>query len=357
MAQSITAGQMVPAKGEKRGVLGIAKAALRDFMADECGVRAAALCYYTVFALPPLLMLLLIVAGAVWGADAVSAALEKQFAGLLGAEGGRAVRDMVASGQTANKGTASALGAAGLLFGATGAFFALQQALNHVWEVKPDPARGGIKRFITKRLLSLGMVMVLAFLLVVSLAVTAAISALSGRIGASGVVLQVVSLAVSLAVLSVTFAALFKFLPDAEVSWHDVLVGGLVTAVLFELGKLGIGLYLGKSDPGSAFGTASALAVILVWIYYAGMLVLLGAEVTQQYAEARGAGIRPKEGAVRVVKEELTLRGAEAAGVPKGSAAGSDAPDRAPTHPGGVGRRILDLAMVALAARIVRRGR
>ncbi|MFL5593111.1 MAG: YhjD/YihY/BrkB family envelope integrity protein [Gemmatimonadaceae bacterium] len=292
-----------------RGFFQIAKAAAKDFSEDQCGVRAAALSYYTVFALPPLLILLIRLAGLIWNPDSVQGALETQFGGLVGAGGASEVRQMVESGQQTGHGViATVLGIGGLLLGATGAFLSLQAALNAVWEVKPDPKQGGVKRFITKRLLSFGMLMGLAFLLVVSLAVTAAISALGAALGGVGVVMQMVELLVSTAFLAVLFAAMFKFLPDAVVLWRSVWVGGIATAVLFEAGKFAIGLYLGHSRPGNAFGAASALAVILVWIYYAGMLVLFGAEFTQHYAQSRGHAIAPKEGAVRIDRREQIVR-------------------------------------------------
>src|SRR5436190_6782129 len=299
-------------KAKSTGLFQVTKAAVKDFSQDQCGLRAAALSYYTVFALPPLLILLIKLAGLIWNPDAIQTSLETQFGGLVGSGGASEVRQMVASGQHVTHGiVASVVGLAGLLLGATGAFLSLQSALNAVWEVKPDPKQGGIKRFATKRLLSFGMVMGLAFLLVASLTITAAISALGKALGGAGVVMQTVNLLVSLAVLSVVFGAMFKFLPDATVGWRSVWVGAIATAFLFELGKFVIGLYLGRSHPGNAFGAASALAVILVWIYYAGMTVLFGAEFTQQFARSRGHGIEPKEGAVRVERRERIMHRAE----------------------------------------------
>jgi membrane protein len=287
----------------------VTKASVKDFGTDQCTLRAAALSYFTVFALPPLLVLLMMVAGLVWSPESVQHALETQFGGLVGAGGATEVRQMIASGQRTSHGLiGTVLGFVGLIAGATGAFLSLQEALNAVWQVGPDPKQGGIKRFITKRLLSLGMVMGLAFLLVVSLALTAAISALGSAVGGAGIVMQIVTLIVSLGVLSVLFAAMFKFLPDATVPWRSVWTGGIVTAVLFEIGKFVIGLYLGHSKPGNPFGAASAFAVILVWIYYAGMIVLFGAEFTQHYAESRGSALRPKKGAVRIKREERIVR-------------------------------------------------
>ena len=290
------------------GILSVIKGAAKDFREDQCTTRAAALSYYTVFALPPMLILLIAIAGAVWSPETVQRALESQFASLVGPEGARTVRDMVSKSQEGSNSLVGTIaGIVGLLFGATGAFLSLQNALNAIWEVKPDPRQGGVRTFLAKRLLSLGMLMGIAFLLVVSLAVTAALSALGEAIG-SGPVMQVLTFAGSLSVLAVLFAAIFRFLPDAVISWRDALVGGAATAVLFEVGKLLIGLYLGRNSPGTAFGAAAALAVILVWVYYAGMLVLFGAEFTQHYAEARGTGVRPRKGAVRFEEKERIVR-------------------------------------------------
>lgn len=264
------------------------KATFKDFMRDKAPKRAAALSYYTAFALPPLLILITMVAGAIWSPDQVAQALERQFSGMIGPDGAATVRGMVASGDKANGALGTVLGLLGLIFGATGALISLQDALNAVWNVKEDPKSGGIKGFLLKRLLSLGMILGLGFLLVVSLAASAALAAVSDMIGTEGIVMQIIGTGVSLAILSFIFAAIYKYLPDADVRWGDVWVGGVVTAVLLELGKLLLGLYLGAKNPGTAFGAASALAVILVWIYYSAMLVLLGAEFTQQYAARRG---------------------------------------------------------------------
>jgi membrane protein len=290
-------------------IVHVVKAAAKDFSKDQCGLRAASLSYYTVFALPPLLILLIKIAGAIWDPQQVQATLETQFSGMVGGGGATTVSQMVSSGQHSGHGTiATILSVAGLILGATGAFLSLQSALNAAWEVGPDPKQGGIKSLITKRLLSLGMVMGLAFLLIVSLAVSAALSALGKAIGNAGIVMQIVNVVISLVILAVLFAAIFKFLPDATIRWRTVWVGGIATAILFEIGKFLIGLYLGHSKPGNAFGAASALAVILVWLYYAGMIVLFGAEFTQQYAKSRGHGVQPKKGAVRIERNERIVR-------------------------------------------------
>lgn len=281
---------------------------LRDFSEDECTVRAAALAYYTVFALPPLLILLTLVVGIFWDPVQVQHALETQFSTLVGNEGGQAIREMLARAKANDAAgpLATILGVAALLFGALGAFMQLQGALNRAWEVKPDPKKGGVRQFIAKRVLSAGMILAVAFLLMVSLAVSALLSALGSKLAfIPEPALHAADVTLSVAVITVMFAAIFRFLPDAEIAWGDVWIGALFTSLLFVIGKFAIGLYLGRSAPGDAFGAASALAVILVWIYYAGMIVLFGAEFTQAWAERRGARKKPENGAVHVETREV----------------------------------------------------
>jgi membrane protein len=249
------------------------------------------------------------IAGKVWGPQQVQSSLETQFSGMMGADAASQVGTMIEKGQSGmgHGLLATILGIVGLLLGATGAFLSLQDALNKAWSVKPDPKQGGIKNFITKRLLSIGMVLGLGFLVAASLALSAAVSSFAGLFGGLKVVAFAVDLVVSLIVLTVLFAALFRFLPDADVAWKDVWIGGIFTAILFVIGKFVIGLYLGRSTPGSSFGAAASLGVLLVWIYYAGMIVLFGAEFTQEWATQRGHGIEPAKGAVRTVEREVEI--------------------------------------------------
>lgn len=294
-------------------MLAILKRSFSDFLADEAPVRAAALAYYTVFALPPLLVLLILVAGLVWDPADVQRAMETQFASLVGAEAGKTIHDMIAAADRPGEKNVwkTVLSVAGLLFGATGAFLQLQGALNRAWQVTPDPERGGIRNFLVKRVLSLGMVLGLGFLVAVSLALSALLSLVGDRLGGGfpDGVLHAANFLFSFAVLGVLFAALFRFLPDARIAWADVLVGGAATATLFVAGKFAIGLYLGRSSPGEAFGAAGALAVILVWVYYAGMIVLLGAEFTQAWARAHGREIQPENGAMRIEDASVSREG------------------------------------------------
>lgn len=278
---------------------------------DNCTSMSAAIAYYTLFSLPPLLVILIAVAGAVFGPDAVQEQLTGQVGGLVGESGAEEIRVMIENAGDLGTGSVlgKVLGLLALVFGATGAFAQLQQSLNRAWEVRPDPESGGIKAFLTKRVLSFGMVLTIAFLLVVSLAASALLSGLFSQVeaalGPAGAAFAWVGdIVLSLAIFTLLFAAIFRVLPDAEVAWRDVWVGGFATAVLFVVGKFLIGFYLGRSNPGEAFGAAGSLVVILVWIYYTALILLAGAEFTQVWAKRYGSRIEPDDDAVRVVEHE-----------------------------------------------------
>ena len=196
-----------------------------------------------------------------------------------------------------------------LIFGATGAFAALQDALNKAWHVQPDPAKAGLKAFLTKRVMSFGMILGVVFLLIASLAVSAALAAMSTWMGGylphgfSAGLGQALAFAVSLIVIAALFAMILKVLPDGRVTWRDALVGGSLTSALFTIGKTALAFYLGKAAPGSAYGAAGSLVVIVLWLYYASLILLFGAEFTKVWADAHRRPIQPDPGAVRVVTE------------------------------------------------------
>ena len=296
------------------------KSSLNDFMDDDCSTQAAALSYYTIFSLPPLLLLLLTILGAVVDPQDIRGQLEAQIGTLMGPAATQQIRDILAQlhGPGSGDVIATVIGFVGLLLGAGGAFGQLQAALNRAWEVQPDPHQGGLRSFVFKRLFSFGMILSVAFLLLISLVVSAALSAFGGTLarmlpeGLSGSVLQLANIALSLVVIAALFAAIFKVLPDAKVSWGDVSVGAAVTAVLFVAGKFLIGLYIGRSNPGQAFGAAGSLAVLFAWVYYSAMIVLFGAEFTQAWVERNGGSIAPERGAVRVLEETRVVRQGEA---------------------------------------------
>lgn len=288
----------------------------KDFLDDECPTQAAALSYYTIFSLPPLLVLVLLLLGAVLDPRDVQGELERQIRMLMGPAGAGQIRTILQQAERPGSGgvVATVLGIGALLLGATGAFGQLQAALNRAWEVAPDPRQGGLKSFLAKRVFSFGMILSVAFLLLVSLALSAVLSAFGDRLGLllpsgiSATLLQLLNLALSFLVITLLFAAIFKVLPDARIAWRDVWIGALVTAALFVVGKFLIGFYLGRSNPGEAFGAAGSLAVMFVWIYYSSMILLFGAEFTQTWARRRGSGIEPERGAIRLVEPDKPVR-------------------------------------------------
>ena len=295
----------------KTGLLGIFKRSFRDFMRDDCMTSAAALSYYTVFSLPAVLMLIMLLVSSVMDPADVRGGLESQMETLMGPSAGGEIRTILQQTERPGGGLVPTIvGIVALVFGATGALGQLQAALNRAWNVEPDPSQGGIKSFLTKRLFSLGMLLSIAFMLLVSLVISAALSGLGDRLsgflpaGLSEPVLQALNLAVSLVVISLLFAAMFKVLPDAKVAWRSAWVGGIATGALFVLGKFLIGLYIGQSNPGEAYGAAGSLIVLLLWIYYSAIIVLFGAEFTETWAERRGEGVQPEPGAVRVRREK-----------------------------------------------------
>ena len=294
----------------------VLKKAAGDFSEDDCMSTGAAMAYYAIFSLPPLLVLVVMIAGYFgikpdriqkmvqnqWGVGSASAGDEQgQESGALGT----AFQKAEEKPKPGHFGIVSRIvGGAILLFSATGLFAQLQYALNRVWEVKPDPKQGGIWAFITKRLLSFGMVLVVAFLLLVSFVLTTIIDELIAYFQqapeGSAIVLGIVlnNLA-AFVVATLLFAAMFKVLPDAEMAWCDVWVGAVITALLFVVGKTAIGWYLQNSDLGSGWGTAAASMIgVLVWMYYSSLILLFGAELTQVWASEYGRGIQPASGAV-----------------------------------------------------------
>ena len=290
----------------------IAKKTLSEFQRDDCMQLAAALAFYTVFSLPPLLVLVIAVAGVQFGEDVVQGRLQQEISAVVGPEAAEQVHTMVANASDSLSEDGSVLttllGAAALIFGATGAFAQLQKALNRAWNVKPDPQKSGVLSFLVKRALSFGMIVGTGFLLLVSLALSAVLSALGESLQEFIPFLplnvsRMLDVALSLIVITALFAAMFRILPDARVGWRDVFTGAVATACLFVIGKTLIGVYLGRSNPGSVFGAAGSLALVLLWIYFSAVFVLLGAEFTQVWARRTGRAIEPADGAVRVVRE------------------------------------------------------
>jgi membrane protein len=261
---------------------------------DYAPSMGAAISYYTVFSIAPLLIIVIAVAGLVWGRDAVQGEIVAQLTGLIGQDGAVGVQALIESANKPAKGVIATLISVGvLLVGATTVFAELQSALDRVWDVPPSQKASGIWATLRARLLSLGFILGLGFLLSVSLVFSAGVAAFGGW--ANGLfpgwelLLQVVNTAISLGISSLLFAMIFKLMPQASVSWRDVWVGAAVTAVLFEIGKALIGLYIGKSSVTSSFAAAGSLVVLLVWVYYSAQIFLLGAEFTWVFAHEHGS--------------------------------------------------------------------
>lgn len=289
-------------------VIGYIKRTFREFSEDGGPSIAAAIAYYTAFSLPPLLLLLAWVAGLILDPVDVRGEIALQMEGLLGGSGADLVREMIsgASDRASGSGFGAVIGVVALLFGATGAFVELQRGLNRAWEVEPGPSEGGLRGFLLKRVASLGMVLAIAFLLLVSLAASAAISAFGSWLETivpwlNSVLLVLLDLVLSLSIFTLLIGLIFMFLPDAVLSFRDVRAGAFVTAVLFVLGKFAIGFYLGRSSIGSLYGAAGSLAIILTWIYYSAMILLIGAEFTQVWVRRHGRRIEAEEGARKIV--------------------------------------------------------
>jgi membrane protein len=290
-----------------KSTFGLLKQAAVDWMEDNALRLSAALSYYSIFSIAPLLVIAIAIAGWFFGQQAAQGMLYEQLSGLLGAKAAEGIQGMV---QSASKPSSSILagivGGITLLLGASGVFGQLKDALNTIWEVEAKPGQG-IWKFIRERLLSFGMVAVIGFLLLVSLFVTTALAGISKYIGSAlpipGVLLGILSSALSFAVITVLFAAIFKFLPDAKVQWRHVWIGAALTALLFEIGKALLAWYLGRQGAASAYGAATSAVLILLWVYYASLILFYGAEFTQVYARAKGARIEPSENAQRVASE------------------------------------------------------
>jgi len=260
---------------------------------DFAPSMGAAISYYTVFSIAPLLLIVIAVTGMVLGREAASGQIFAQVQGLLGEEGATAIQGMVESASLSGKSfLATAIGVVTLIIGATTVFTELQSALDRIWESPAAEKKEGIWNLLRSRLLSFGMILAIGFLLLISLVVSAALSALGSwwapMFGGWEILLQVVNFAVSLVVVTLLFAMIYKFLPRAKIAWHDVWIGAAATALLFTLGKFLIGLYIGKSSVASGFGAAGSLVVVLVWVYYSAQIFLLGAEFTWVYAFRHG---------------------------------------------------------------------
>lgn len=293
------------------------KAVLQEWREDNVTRLAAALSYYTVISLAPLLVFTITVASQFYARSAVQQELLTQIEGLVGATGAEAIQGILENASQPESGgmiaTIVSLGV--LLFGASNVFTQLQSSLNAIWNVQPKPGRG-IFSIVKERSLSFVLVLGIGFLLLVSLILNTALTAASRFLGdvfpLGPWFWQAFNFLISFGVITVLFALMFKFLPDVEIRWRDVWVGALITSLLFNIGKFLIGLYLGQSSVASAYGAAGSIIVILIWVYYSAIILFLGAEITQVYARQRGERIRPARNATFVTEFERTAGGVSA---------------------------------------------
>jgi membrane protein len=267
--------------------------AVQNWWKDNCLRLAASLAYYTALSLAPLLLLIVGVVGLVLDRQQVATQLATQLEGLMGQAGRELVTSILTTTSPQGSLLATVIGLGTLFIGATAVFGELQATMNLIWEVQPAPTSGvwaGIWAWLRERIFSLAIVFALAFLLLVSLVISAALAGAAALFQGpeQAVLSHVLEIAVSLLVLTFVFALLYKYVPDAEIGWHDVWLGGFLTAVLFTLGKTAIGFYLGRASAGSAYGAAGSMVVLLVWVYYSALIMFFGAEFTHVWTTRHG---------------------------------------------------------------------
>ncbi|HVF82399.1 MAG TPA: YihY/virulence factor BrkB family protein [Flavisolibacter sp.] len=309
------------------------KDAFKGFGDDKVTKLSASLAYYTVFSLAPLLIVIISIAGLVFGREAIQGSIDNQVQSFIGADAAKQLQEMIKSVAISGKGViATIVGVVTLLIGATSIFAEIQDSINSIWGLKPKP-KVGIMKTLQNRLLSFGLIGSLGFLLLVSLAATTVVESIGDRLKAflpdvTVIVFYIVNLVLNLSVITVLFAIIFKVLPDAKIKWKDIIPGAVATCLLFLLGKFAISLYISKSEVGSTYGAAGSLAVILIWIYYSSIILYFGAEFTKSYAINKGAKIIPNQYAEW--NSEPAVPGAE----PKPVPANGQGP--LPQHPGAV---------------------
>jgi membrane protein len=279
-----------------KDVYQLVKAAALAWNQDGAASMGAAIAYYAIFSIAPLLIIAIAIAGFFFGIEAARGQIFAEAQGLVGKEGGLALQALIESASKPAQGIlATIVGLLAMAFGATGVFAELQGAMDRIWQVPTVKSPSGLWYLVRRRLLTFGMVLGVAFLLLISLVVSAAISALENLwnpAGGPGIVLQILNFVVSFLIVTGLFALIFKLLPRVSVAWGDVIIGAAATALMFDIGKFLIGLYIGKSGITSGFGAAGTLVALLLWIYYSAQVFLFGAEFTWAYAKRYGSKSR-----------------------------------------------------------------
>jgi membrane protein len=288
---------------------GLLKSAAFAFDEDNAFKLSASLSYYTIFALGPLLIIIISLAGIFFGKDAVQGKLYEQIKDLVGSAAALQIQQIISNVQHTHATMAGAIiGIIILFIGATGVFTEMQSSINFIWSVKAKPKKGWLK-FLFNRLISFSLVIGLGFVLLVSLIINALLALLSDKLMKlfphyTVYLFHLINSVVILTVITGLFAVIYKILPDATITWKDAFIGSCFTAILFLIGKSLIGYYLSKSNLGLTYGAATSIVVILAWVYYSSLILYFGAEFTKVYALQAGSGIKPKETAVFVIKHE-----------------------------------------------------
>jgi len=283
----------------------ILKQTVHDFMDDKVLKLSAALSYYTIFSIAPMLIVIITLCDVFLGKEAIEGSVYGQINDMVGNEAALQIQQMIKNAALSGDSTwATVVGIITLVIGATSVFGEIQDSINFIWQLKAKP-KNGLVKILLNRLLSFSMVVSLGFILMVSLAMNGIIELFSNQLArlfpqVTMVLVYIINLALTFTIISLLFAIIFKVLPDAKVKWKHVIVGAVTTAILFMIGKFGIGLYLGSSKVGTAYGAAGSIVIILLWVYYSSIILYFGAEFTQVYVQHFGGQIKPNEYAVYV---------------------------------------------------------
>jgi membrane protein len=285
-----------------KAILGLFQETFEEWSKDKASRLSAALAYYTIFSIAPLLIIVIAIAGAVFGESAASGQIFAQIQDLVGEAGAKLIQEAIKNASQPKQGAiASIISIVVLIFGATGLFTELQDALNTIWEVEQKPGRA-VKNMVRNRFLSFAMVLGIGFLLLVSLIISGVLAVLVGYfnnlIPGIAFIWQIVNFLVGFAISTVLFGLIFKVLPDVKITWSDVWIGAAITSILFSFGRFLLGQYLGNGSFGSTYGAAGSVVVVIAWVYYAAQILFFGAEFTQVYARRYGSQIVPADNAI-----------------------------------------------------------
>ncbi len=295
-------------------IIDLLKKTYQEWSEDKASRLAAALAYYTVFSIPPLIVIAISIASYFFDRQTVENLLSSQFSSLMGSRGEEAIMTILQSADEPGRGELipTLISVALLLFGASGVFVQLQDALNTIWDVKPHPKRG-IMAMIKDRFFSFTMVLAVGFVLLASLMLSTLLATFGGFVGGlvseTETLLLIINFVISFAAITALFALIFKTVPDVEMSWRDVWIGAALTALLFKIGEYALSFYFDRSDPTSAFGAAGSVILLLLWVYYSAQILFFGAELTQVYTNEYGSGMKPAEGAVALTETDKINQG------------------------------------------------